>query len=65
MLHVCTVHTGRLADRIRAMDSNRDGLVGMEEFKTALHSMHLGLSDEQVHDSYYTAAYLSCTLHCI
>jgi hypothetical protein len=43
------------------MDSNRDGLVGMEEFKTALHSMHLGLSDEQVQNSSHTAVYLSST----
>jgi hypothetical protein len=49
------------------MDSDRDGLVGMEEFKTALHSMHLGLSDEQVqvitilqYDTKHTMKHVQC-----
>jgi hypothetical protein len=38
---------GRLIDHIRNMDTNRDGVVDMDEFRASLKALDLGLTPEQ------------------
>lgn len=38
----------RLIDTIRVMDANRDGVISIEEFRSAVVSMGLGLTEQQV-----------------